>query len=316
MQDKLEIYSKINSKNYLRFELNESNEKEYLNKLISVRDALIEVDKKNNEGYNNKIQSLENAKEGVKDFYGYMQDVEEAKEDLKQDFESYLVQYITPLVELSTRKEKLQMQVVPYITNGFWQKFKAVFSYEGRAKLTIERQFNKELKSVEKEINELQNLKSKNPLNFENRYESIYQDVLSNVDLSLINNEENVSENSINEFKTGLEVSKEIAVKTKRMNFLNSISDYVEICSDYVGIADLNFGDHYKFKNTECKLYLQEGYLDNDVNSISKYLEISKTENDFVGKQAANKLVDGIGECIEELQQLINSENDESLKLA
>ena len=316
MIEKLEIYNKINSKNYLRFELNESNEKEYLNKLISVKDALIEVERKNNEEYNNKITKLDSAKVEVKDFYDYIQDAKDAATELKQDFENYTNDYINPLQQLSNRKEKLQMQVVPYITNGFWQKFKAIFSYEGRAKLTIERQFNKELKSVEKEINELQNLKNKNPLTFENRDEEIYKNILDNIDLDLINGASELTEKQINEFQLSLEVAKDIAIKTKRMNLINNISEYIEICSDYSFITDLNFAEHYKFKSTEYKIYLQEGYLDNDYNSISKYLETAKTENDFVGKQAANKLIDGIEECIEELGKIVNDNNDESLKLA
>ena len=57
------------------------------------------------------------------------------------------------------------------------------------------------------------------------------------------------------------------------------------------------------------------GYLDNDLNSTVKYLETVKAEKNFVGEQAANKLIDGIQECINQLNDLIDSENEE-LKLA
>ena len=60
---------------------------------------------------------------------------------------------------------------------------------------------------------------------------------------------------------------------------------------------------------------MQNGYLDNDINSVTKYLETIKSENDFVGKQAANKLTNGIQECIDELQNLLNEETN-NLKLA
>jgi len=316
MVDKLEIYSKINSKNYLRFELNESNEKEYLNKLISVRDALKEVERQNNENYENKILKLEFLKDEVKDFYTTVEYAENAELDLENDFNEYFSEYIKPLNQLVTRKQKLQMQVIPYVTNGFWQKFKAFFTYEGRAKLNIEKQFNKELKSVEKEIKEKELIKQKSPLSFSNREESIYINILQNIDLNLINESNNISEQQKNEFLASLKVSKGMVVKNSKMNVLNKISDYVEVCSDYLKIADLNIEEHYKFKNTEYKIYFQEGYLDNDINSISKYLELSKSETDFIGKQAANKIIDGIEECITELKNVINSQNSENLKLA
>lgn len=316
MIDKLEVYNKINSKSYLRFELNESNEKEYLNKLISVRDALNEVEKKNNEAYDNKINRIEGIKEEIKDFYNYSDEANLAYLDLDNDFNSYVENYIKPLEQLFVRKEKLQVQVVPYITNGFWQKFKAYFSYEGRAKLTIERQFNKELKSVDKEIKELESIKTKNPLNFSNREDEVYKNILENIDLNMVNDNSILSTEQISEFKASLKVAKNITIKNSRMNILKGISEYVEVCSDYLQIADLNIEEHYKFKNTEYKIYLQNGYLDNDINSISKYLEVIKSENDFVGKQAASKLTNGIQECIDELEKIINEDNNEDLKLA
>lgn len=316
MTQKLDVYNKINSKNYLRFELTENNEKEYLNKLISVRDALKEVEKKNSEAYENKILKIESAKEKIKDFYNYYEDAIKANVELEKHFDEYVEKYIKPLNQLLARKEKLQVQVVPYITNGFWQKFKAIFSYEGRAKLTIERQFNKELKSVDKEIKDLEIIKAKNPLEFASIEDEVSKDIIDNLDLDLVNKNESLSDEQITEFKTSLNVSKNIVVKKYRVNLLNQISEFVEVCSDYLQIADLNVEEHYRFKNTEYKIFLQNGYLDNDVNSIIKYLEISKSENDFVGKKAANKLIDGIQECIDELENLINEENNDDLKLA
>ena len=152
MINKAEIYNKINSKGYLRFELNESNEKEYLKKLISVQDALKEVEQKNQDAYFTKINVIENLKEKIKDFYTFIENINVAESTLLQDIDSYIENYVKPLNTLKTRKEKLQLQVVPYITDGIFQKFKAFFSHEGRAKLAIEKQFNKELKSVSKEI--------------------------------------------------------------------------------------------------------------------------------------------------------------------
>ncbi len=316
MIDKLDIYNKINSKNYLRFDLNESNEKEYLNKLISVRDALIVVERKNNEAFETKINKLVNFKEEVKAFYNYLKEIEEAKDNLLNDFNSYVERYINPLNELIVRKEKLQVQMVPYITDGFWKKFKAIFSYEGRAKLTIEKQFNKELKSINKEIKDLNFDKEKNPLNFSNREEDTYKKIIENIDLDLVNKNLSLSESQKKEFILSLNLSKNSVIKKYRVDLLNKVSEYIEVCSDYVQIEDLNVEEHYKFKNTEYKLYFQEGYLDNDYNSILKYLEMSQSENDFVGKQAANKLVDGIQECIDELGSIIQESDDDSLKLA
>lgn len=315
MIEKLDVYNKINSKNYLRFELNENNEKEYLNKLISVRDALIEVEEKNNAAYEIKVTALESFKENIKDFYNFATVSEETLKKLEVEFDKYVGDYIKPLNELLTRKEKLQVQVVPYITNGFWQKFKAFFTYEGRAKLTIEKQFNKELKSVEKEIKELEVVKSKNPLQFSNSSDEVNQKILENIELEFINSNSVISQEQIIEFKNSLKISKNYVEKNKRKEVLNGVSNFIEVCSDYSQIADLNIEEHYKFKNTEYKVYLQNGYLDNDVNSVSKYLETIKSENDFVGKQAANKLTNGIQECIDELQSLLNEENN-SLKLA
>lgn len=315
MIEKLDVYNKINSKNYLRFELNENNEKEYLNKLISVKEALIEVEKKNNAAYEIKVTALETFKENIKEFYNFINVSDEALANLEGEFETYVGNYIKPLNELLTRKEKLQVQVVPYITNGFWQKFKAFFTYEGRAKLTIEKQFNKELKSVEKEIKELEISKGKNPLQFSNLDEGVNQKILENIDIEVINSCNSISQEQINEFKNSLKISKNYVVKNNRKDVLNGVSDFIEVCSDYFQIADLNIEEHYKFKNTEYKVYLQNGYLDNDINSVAKYLETIKSENDFVGKQAANKLTNGIQECIDELQNLLNEENN-NLKLA
>lgn len=315
MIEKLDVYNKINSKNYLRFELNENNEKEYLNKLISVKEALIEVEKKNTAAYEIKVTALETFKENIKEFYNYINVSDEALSNLEGEFETYVGNYIKPLNELLTRKEKLQVQVVPYITNGFWQKFKAFFTYEGRAKLTIEKQFNKELKSVEKEIKELEISKGKNPLQFSNSDEGVNQKILENIDIEVINSSNTVSQEQINEFKNSLRISKNYVVKNNRKDVLNGVSDFIEVCSDYFQIADLNIEEHYKFKNTEYKVYLQNGYLDNDINSVTKYLETIKSENDFVGKQAANKLTNGIQECIDELQNLLNEETN-NLKLA
>lgn len=316
MIEKLDVYNRINSKNYLRFELNENNEKEYLNKLISVRNALIEVEKKNDAAYEIKVTALESFKENIKEFYNFINVSEEALINLENEFEAYVANYIKPLNELLIRKEKLQVQVVPYITNGFWQKFKAFFTYEGRAKLTIEKQFNKELKSVEKEIKELEVVKNKNPLQFSNVDVEVNQKILENIDFEFINLNSVISQEQIAEFKNGLKLSKNYVVKSRRKEVLNGVSNFIEICSDYFQIADLNIDEHYKFKNTEYKIYLQNEYLDNDVNSVSKYLETIKLENDFVGKQAANKLTNGIQECIDELQNLLNEENNENLKLA
>ena len=315
MIEKLDVYNKINSKNYLRFELNENNEKEYLNKLISVKEALIEVEKKNTAAYEIKVTALETFKENIKEFYNYINVSDEALSNLEGEFETYVGNYIKPLNELLTRKEKLQVQVVPYITNGFWQKFKAFFTYEGRAKLTIEKQFNKELKSVEKEIKELEISKGKNPLQFSNSDEGVNQKILENIDIEVINSSNSISQEQINEFKNSLRISKNYVVKNNRKDVLNGVSEFIEVCSDYFQIADLNIEEHYKFKNTEYKVYLQNGYLDNDINSVTKYLETIKSENDFVGKQAANKLTNGIQECIDELQNLLNEETN-NLKLA
>ena len=316
MIEKLEIYNKINSKNYLRFELNESNEKEYLNKLMSVRDALVEVEKKNTEAYDAKLNKIEGIKEKIRDFYSYSDEANLAYEDLENEFNNYIEKYVKPLEQLIVRKEKLQVQVVPYITNGFWQKFKAYFSYEGRAKLNIEKQFNKELKSVDKEIKELETAKSKNPLTFADKEDIIFQNILVNLKLNLVNDNSILNQDEIAEFKSSLRIAKNITIKDSRMNVLNSILEYIEVCSDYLQIADLNIEEHYKFKNTEYKIYLQNGYLDNDINSVCKYLDVIKAENDFVGKQAANKLTNGIQECINELEKIINEDNNEDLKLA
>ena len=314
MTEKLEIYNKINNKNYLRFELNESNEKEYFNKLISVRDALIEVEKNNNESYYNKISKLENLKEDIKNYYNYYQDACCAELDIRNVFEEYENNYIIPIDKLAVRKEKLQLQVVPYKTNGIWQRFKAFFSYEGRAKLKIEKEFNKELKNIDKEIKELENVKKGNPLNFTNLEDKIYKDILENVDYDIVNNGI-LTEEERKEVKASIKISKDIVIKNAKKEFLNKISEYVEVCSDYSEISDLNVEEHFKFKNTEYKLYLQDGYFDNDYNSVVKYLELAKSENDFIGKQAAKKLIDGIQECIEDLEKLIN-QDDSSLKLA
>lgn len=314
MIEKAEIYGKINSKCYLRFELNESNEKEYLKKLISVQDALKEVEQKNQDVYNTKISVIENLKEQLKEFYSYIEASNIAEKNLIADFDTYIENYIKPLNSLRIRREKLQLQVVPYITDGFFQKFKAFFSHEGRTKLAIEKQFNKELKSVSKEIKEAESLKEKNPLNFENRYLEEETSIISNLNLEEINQMQELTEEKISEFKNNIGVSKNVIIRAKRNEFVNKILDYIEVCKEYTMIADLNVEEHYKFKNTEYKLYLQLGYLDNDVNSVVKYLETVKAEKDFVGKQAANKLIDGIQECINQLKEVI--ENNDELKLA
>lgn len=314
MINKAEVYNKINTKGYLRFELNESNEKEYLKKLISVQDALKEVEQKNQDAYNTKINVIENLKEKLKDFYSYIESANIAEKTLIDDFDTYVENYIKPLNALRVRKEKLQLQVVPYITDGFFQKVKAIFSHEGRTKLAIEKQFNKELKSVSKEIKEAEALKEKNPLNFENRVLEEETTIISNLNLEEINQISELTTEKISEFKNNIGVSKNVIIKSKRNQFVNKILDYIEVCKEYTLIADLNVEEHYKFKNTEYKLYLQSGYLDNDVNSAVKYLETVKAEKDFVGKQAANKLIDGIQECINQLKEII--ENNEELKLA
>lgn len=314
MINKAEVYSKINSKGYLRFELNESNEKEYLKKLISVQDALKEVEQKNQDAYNTKISVIENLKEQLKEFYSYIESANIAEKNLIADFDTYIENYIKPLNSLRIRREKLQLQVVPYITDGLFQKFKAFFSHEGRTKLAIEKQFNKELKSVSKEIKEAESLKEKNPLNFENRSLEEETAIINNLNLEEINQLQELTEEKISEFKNNIGVSKNVTIKSKRNEFVNKILDYIEVCKEYTLIADLNVEEHYKFKSTEYKLYLQLGYLDNDVNSAVKYLETVKSEKDFVGKQAANKLIDGIQECINQLKEIID--NNEELKLA
>lgn len=314
MINKAEVYNKINTKGYLRFELNESNEKEYLKKLISVQDALKEVEQKNQDAYNTKISVIENLKEQLKDFYSYIECANIAEKNILVDFDTYIENYIKPLNALRIRKEKLQLQVVPYITDGFFQKVKAIFSHEGRTKLAIEKQFNKELKSVSKEIKEAEALKEKNPLNFENRSLEEETTIINNLNLDEINQISELATEKISEFKNNIGVSKNVIIKSKRNQFVNKILDYIEVCKEYTLIADLNVEEHYKFKNTEYKLYLQSGYLDNDVNSVVKYLETVKAEKDFVGKQAANKLIDGIQECINQLKEII--ENNEELKLA
>lgn len=314
MINKAEVYNKINTKGYLRFELNESNEKEYLKKLISVQDALKEVEQKNQDAYNTKINVIENLKEQLKDFYSYIESANIAEKNILVDFDIYIENYIKPLNALRVRKEKLQLQVVPYITDGFFRKVKAIFSHEGRTKLAIEKQFNKELKSVSKEIKEAEALKEKNLLNFENRVLEEENTIISNLNLDEINQISELTTEKISEFKNNIGVSKNVIIKSKRNQFVNKILDYIEVCKEYTLIADLNVEEHYKFKNTEYKLYLQSGYLDNDVNSVVKYLETVKAEKDFVGKQAANKLIDGIQECINQLKDIID--NNEELKLA
>ena len=314
MINKAEIYNKINSKGYLRFELNESNEKEYLKKLISVQDALKEVEQKNQDAYNTKISVIENLKEQLKEFYSYIESAKIAEKNIIADFDTYIENYIKPLNSLRIRREKLQLQVVPYITDGFFQKFKAFFSHEGRTKLAIEKQFNKELKSVSKDIKEAETLKEKNPLNFENRSLEEETSIINNLNTEEINQMQELTEEKITEFKNNIEVSKNVTIKSKRNEFINKIIDYIEVCKEYTLIADLNIEEHYKFKSTEYKLYLQSGYLDNDVNSSVKYLETVKSEKDFVGKQAANKLIDGIQECINQLKEIIDT--GEELKLA
>lgn len=314
MVNKSEIYSKINSKGYLRFELNESNENEYLKKLISVQEALKDVEQKNQDAYNTKINVIENLKEQLKEFYSYIEFSNIAEKNLVADLDTYIENYIKPLKALKIRREKLQLQVVPYKTDGVFQKFKAIFSHEGRTKLAIEKQFNKELKSVNKEIKDAEILKEKNPFNYESRTEEEELAIISNLNLGEINKEQDLTEEKIFEFKNNIVISKNVTIKSKRNNFVNKILDYIEVCNEYTMIADLNVEEHYKFKSTEYKLYLQQGYLDNDVNSAVKYLETVKAENDFVGKQAANKLIDGIQDCINQLNVLI--ENNEELKLA
>ncbi len=315
MIDKAEVYSKINRKGYLRFELNENNEKEYLKKLISVQEALKEVEQKNQEAYLTKINVIENLKDQIKAFYSFIDCSNLAESNLVQDFDTYIETYIKPLTSLRTRQEKLQLQVVPYITDGFWQKFKAFFSHEGRTKLAIEKQFNKELKCVNKEIKEAEILKQKNPLSFENRTLEEEISIIKNLNLEDINQLENLSEIKIVEFKNNIGVSKAVTIKTKRNEFIKKILNYLDVCEEYTLIADLNVEEHYKFKNTEYKIYLQAGYLDNDLNSTVKYLETVKSEKDFVGEQAANKLIDGIQDCINQLKDLIYT-NGEELKLA
>lgn len=137
MSNKAEVYNKINSRGYLRFELNESNEKEYLNKLISVQEALKDVEEKNQQAYCEKLATIENLKENIKDFYFFIESANEAEIGIVTDFDKYIEEYIKPLNELKTRQEKLQLQVTPYVTDGAFQKFKAFFSHEGRTKLAI-----------------------------------------------------------------------------------------------------------------------------------------------------------------------------------
>ncbi|MBP3596933.1 MAG: hypothetical protein J6J60_06005 [Clostridia bacterium] len=314
MINKAEVYNNINTKGYLRFELNESNGKEYLDKLISVQNALKDVEQKNQDAYNTKINVIENLKEQLKEFYSYIESVNIAEKNIIIDFDTYIENYIKPLNALRIRKEKLQLQVVPYITGGFVQKVKAIFSHEGRTKLAIEKQFNKELKSVSKEIKDAECLKEKNPIKFDNRYLDEEIKIISNLNLVEINQCQELTEEKISEFKKNIGVSKNVIIKSEKNKFLNTILDYIEVCNEYTLIEDLNVEEHYKFKNTEYKLYLQSSYLDNDVNSVVKYLETVKAEKDFVGKQAANKLIDGIQECINQLKEII--ENSEELKLA
>lgn len=314
MIEKAEVYNKINTKGYLRFELNESNEKEYLKKLISVQDALKEVEQKNKDNYENKIEKINGLKEDVKCFYNYLEDAKESEDRIEKIIDQYIDLYIKPLENLLIRKEKLQLQVVPYITDGFWKRFKAIFTYEGRAKLNIEKQFNKELKSISKEIKDLENIKMKNQLSFSDAENDIDRNIISNVELNIINENTTLTSEQIYKLKSDIRVSKGVVIKDKRSNFINKILDYIEVCTDYSQIADLNVEEHYKFKNTEYKLYLQEGYIDNDFNSVVKYYDIIKSEKNFVGEQAANKLIEGIQECILELEAIIN--NTDELKLA
>ena len=313
--EKVDVYNEINRKNYLRFELSEDNEKEYLEKLISVREALKDVERKNDEEYEQKILKLDSLKNGVKEFYNNCNDLNNAKQELEIEFDNYLNQYLKPLEQLLTRREKLQVQVVPYITNGFWQRFKALFTYEGRAKLKIEKEFNKELKSVEKDIKEAFAQKQNHPLSFEQKDDMAYQKILENIDVNVINENQVLTKEQKDEFKSSLNISKNYVIKKCKIALLDNISEYVEVCSDYNQIADLNIEEQYRFKNSQYKIYLQFGYLDNDLNSVSKYLEIAKSEKDFVGKQATNKLIDGIGECIEKLQEIVSTD-EEDLKLA
>ena len=165
-------------------------------------------------------------KDDLKESYQFFQEVNDAELELEKDFNEYLKKYIEPLEQLITRKEKLQMQVVPYITNGFWQKFKAFFSYEGRAKLTIEKQFNKELKNVEKEIKQNEIIKQKNYLNFDNREDEVYKKILENIDIDLINQSLIISKEQKNEFISSLKISKNIVIKNQKMSFLKKISEY------------------------------------------------------------------------------------------
>ena len=226
MINKAEVYNKINTKGYLRFELNESNEKEYLKKLISVQDALKEVEQKNQDAYNTKINVIENLKEQLKDFYSYIESANIAEKNILVDFDTYIENYIKPLNALRIRKEKLQLQVVPYITDGFFRKVKAIFSHEGRTKLAIEKQFNKELKSVSKEIKEAEVLKEKNPLNFENRVLEEENTIISNLNLDEINQISELTTEKISEFKNNIGVSKNVIIKSKRNQFVNKILDY------------------------------------------------------------------------------------------
>lgn len=316
MIEKAEVYNKINNKGYLRFELNESNEKEYLKKLISVQEALKEVEQKNKDNYKNKIEIINGLKEEIKSFYNYLEEAKESECRIGKIIEEYIEKYIKPLEALLIRKEKLQLQVVPYITDGFWKRFKAFFTYEGRAKLNIEKQFNKELKCISREIKELESVKIKNQLSLDDIENGIDKNIISNIELNIINENTVLTSEQIDGLKSDIKISKGVVIKDKRNNFINKILDYIEVCTDYIQIADLNVEEHYKFKNTEYKLYLQEGYMDNDFNSVVKYYEMIKSEKDFVGEQAANKLIEGIQECVLELESIINQNNSDELKLA
>ena len=313
MLEKQDVYNRINSKNYLKIELNENNEKEYLEKLITVRNAVIAIEEKNDAAYKNKVATIENFKIDLKKFYGLVDEMEDILSKLENEFNTYFNKYIKPLNELITRKEKLQVQVVPYVTTGFLKKFKAVFSHEGRVKLNIQKQFDKELRSVEKDIKSLEDLKLKNPLMFSNTESELAKKILHNIDLDFINSNSKLSKNQINGFRNSLKFSKNYVEKNEKKKIISVAKEFLEVCSEYVQIEDLNVEEHYKFKNTEYEIYLQSGYLDNDINSVSKYLDTIKSEKDFVGKQAASKLKDGIQECIDELEKILNKDN---LKLA
>lgn len=309
MKDKAEVYNKINSKGYLKFELNESNEKEYLDKLKSVQKALKEVEEKNKAEYEKKIKNIENIKEDVKSFYKYIENVLTAGKNVEGKVNDYFEQYVEPINRALTRREKLQLQVVPYVTNGFWKRFKAIFTYEGRARLNIEKQFNKELKETSKDLKNLELLKEKNPLIFEDDG-FLEKVIIGNVDIEFINSSNEIPKEKIAEIKSNIKVSKDIVIKTKKNDLINNLSNYIEVCTDYDQIEDLNIDEHYKFKNTEYKLYFQNGYLDNDCNSFIKYIDMIKNEKDFIGEEAANRLISGIQECINDLEEINNSDKE------